>query len=82
MTLLKEKSFNGVRKWVAKNSGTDSTHLFHLLYEKTADYLEAKSVPELVLILADYQHRAAFVADAEINIMAALTEIMRSCSFK
>lgn len=82
MTLLKEKSFNGVRKWVAKNSGTDSTHLFHLLYEKTTDYLEAKSVPELVLILADYQHRAAFVADAEINIMAALTEIMRSCSFK
>lgn len=81
MSLLKAKSFNGVRKWVAKNSETDSTHLFHLLYTST-DYLEAKSTPELVLILADYQHRAAFVADHELNIMAALTEIMRACSFK
>jgi hypothetical protein len=82
MTLLKEKSFNGVRKWVAKNSDMDTTHLFHMLYDRTTDYLEAKSTPELVLILADYQHRAAFVADHELNIMAAMTEIMRSCSFK
>ena len=82
MTNMKEKNFTEVRKWVAKNSDADSAQLFRSLYDKSTDYMEAKSVPQLVLILADYQHRAAFVADHELNIMAAMTEIMSSCSFK
>ena len=82
MTNMKEKNFTEVRKWVAKNSDADSAQLFRSLYDKSADYLEAKSVPQLVLILADYQHRAAFVSDHELNIMAAMTEIMSSCTFK
>jgi len=82
MTNMKEKNFTEVRKWVAKNSDADSAQLFRSLYDKSTDYLEAKSVPQLVLILADYQHRAAFVADHELNIMAAMTEIMSSCTFK
>ena len=51
-------------------------------YEKAFDYMEAGSVPQLVLILADYQYKAAFVADREINTMAALTEIMGQLKFK
>jgi len=43
--------------------------------------MEATSVPQLILILADYQYKAAFVADHEINIMACMTEIMASCKF-
>lgn len=82
MTNMKEKNFTEVRKWVAKNSDADSAQLFRSLYDKSTDYLEVKSVPQLVLILADYQHRAAFVADHELNIMAAMTEIMSSCTFK
>lgn len=82
MTNMKDKNFTEVRKWVAKNSDADSAQLFRSLYDKSTDYLEAKSVPQLVLILADYQHRAAFVSDHELNIMAAMTEIMSSCSFK
>ena len=79
---MKDKNFTEVRKWVAKNSDADSAQLFRSLYDKSTEYLETKSVPQLVLILADYQHRAAFVADHELNIMAAMTEIMSSCSFK
>jgi hypothetical protein len=36
----------------------------------------------MVLILADYQHKAAFVADKELNIVACLTELMGSLKFK
>jgi hypothetical protein len=36
----------------------------------------------MIIILADYQYKAAFVADHELNIMAALTEIMAQCKFK
>jgi DNA polymerase III delta prime subunit len=80
--LLKEKDFAEVRKWVSKNSDSDTTSLFRELYDSAANTIEPNSVPQLVLILADYQYKAAFVADHELNIMAALTEIMAQCKFK
>jgi len=80
--LMKEKDFTEVRKWVAKNSDADTTSLFRELYDNASQNLESNSIPQLVLILADYQYKAAFVADHELNIMAALTEIMAQCKFK
>lgn len=79
---LKAKNFTEVRKWVGKNSDIESTELFRKLYDKAIDYLELGSIPQLVLILADYQYKSAFVADREINTMAALTEIMGQLKFK
>lgn len=79
---LKAKNFTEVRKWVGKNSDTESTELFRKLYDKAVDYLEPNTIPQLILILAEYQYRAAFVADREINTMAALTEIMGQLKFK
>lgn len=79
---LKEKNYAEVRKWVAKNSDADTVSLFRELYDTSSTHLEAGSIPSLVLILADYQYKAAFVADHELNIMAALTEIMMQCKFK
>jgi DNA polymerase III delta prime subunit len=80
--LMAEKNFTEVRKWVAKNSDSDSVALFRQLYDQASTVLQPASVPQLILILADYQYKAAFVADHELNIMAALTEIMANCSFK
>lgn len=80
--LLKDKDFSEVRKWVAKNSDADTTSLFRELYDSASNNIEANSIPQLVLILADYQYKAAFVADHELNIMAALTELMAQCKFK
>lgn len=79
---LKIKKYNDVRKWVAQNSDVDSVQLFHDLYRAGFDAMKPESVPELVLILAKYGYQAAFVADHEINIMAALTEIMMTVAWK
>ena len=79
---LKGKNFNEVRKWVAKNSDMETTAIFHELYETASEYMELQSIPQLVVILADYQYKAAFVADHELNMMAAMTEVMTSCKFK
>lgn len=79
--LLKAKKFNDVRKWVATNSA-DPTSLFRELYECCMDNIEDTSVPQLILFLADYQYKSAFVVDQEINTMACLTEIMSECKFK
>jgi DNA polymerase III delta prime subunit len=80
--LMKDKDFTEVRKWVAKNSDADTTALFRELYDTASVNMDANSIPPMILILSDYQYKAAFVADHELNIMAALTEIMAQCKFK
>jgi DNA polymerase III delta prime subunit len=79
---MKEKDFTEVRKWVGKNSDTDSVSLFRQLYDSASTIMEPASIPQLILILAEYQYKAAFVADHELNNMAAMTEIMANCKFK
>jgi DNA polymerase III delta prime subunit len=79
---LKDKNFAEVRKWVAKNGDLGAAPLFKELYDTAVNFLEPNSIPQLILTLADYQYKAAFVADQELNIMAAMTEIMAHCKFK
>jgi DNA polymerase III delta prime subunit len=79
---LKSKDFANCRKWVTSNLDNDPARIFRTLYDKLYEALQANSVPPMVLILAKYQYQAAFVADAEINLIACLTEIMVDCSFK
>lgn len=81
INFMKDKNFTEVRKWVGKNSDTDSTALFRNMYDTASNVMQPASIPELVLILAGYQYKAAFVADHEINTIACLTEIMRDCKF-
>lgn len=79
---LREKNFTDVRRWVGKNTDIEPSELFRKFYDKAIDFMEQESIPQLILILSEYQYKAAFVADSEINIMAALTEVMGSCKFK
>ena len=79
---LKAKEFTNMRKWVAANMDNDPVQVFRKIYDSAYDVMKKDSIPQLVLILADYQHKAAFVADQEINLVAALTEIMLECEFK
>ena len=78
---LKEKDFGGMRKWVAKNADSDPVSLFQNLYTNCSTYMEPASIPQLVLVLANYQYKSAFVANQEINIVAAMTEVMVDCKF-
>ena len=79
---LKTKDFANCRKWVTSNLDNDPARIFRTLYDKLYEALQPNSVPPMVLILAKYQYQAAFVADAEINLIACLTEIMVDCEFK
>ena len=79
---LKEKNFPEVRKWVVNNLDNDSGVLLRRVYDALYSSLENNSIPAAVLIIAKYQYQIAFVADQEINLLAALTEIMVECNFK
>jgi len=78
---MKDKDFTSVRKWAATTE-IDSTALFRKLYDNLYEILKPASIPAVVIVLADYQYKHAFVADQEINIVACLTEIMANGDFK
>ncbi len=82
MNNMKAKNYTAVRKWVAENINNDTNTIFRKLYDKAGDLFKAQSIPQLCLILADYQYKAAFVADHEVNLAACLAEIMVNCEFK
>ena len=79
---LKEKNFPEVRKWVVSNLDNDTNSLLRRVYDACYDVLLPQTIPAAILVIAKYQYQSAFVADQEINLLAALTEIMCECEFK
>ena len=79
---IKEKNFKAMRRWVVDHMDVDTNAIFRGLYDNMNEYVEPQSIPQLVLILADYQYKDAFVADHELNIVACMTEIMAQVQFK
>ena len=78
---IKEKDFGSIRKWVATTE-IDAATLYRKLYDGLYEVLKPQSIPQAVIIIADYQYKQAFVADPEINTVACLTELMVSVEFK
>jgi len=79
---IKEKNFPEVRKWTALNIDNDASIILRKVYDALYDKVDGPSIAAAVLIVAKYQYQSAFVADQEINLLAALTEIMVECKFK
>lgn len=79
---LKAKDFKKMRQWVVNNMDVEPVAIFRGLYDNMHEFLQPQSIPQLVLILADYQYKDAFVADHELNVVACMTEIMAQVSFK
>ena len=78
---LKNKNFKGMRSWVVNNIDTDASAIFRAIYDRMSDKVAPQSIPQLVLLLADYQYKNAFVADHELNVVACLTEVMSDVQF-
>ena len=79
---LKEKNFTEVRKWIVSNLDNDPNVLLRRVYDALYEVLDGPSIAATVLIVAKYQYQSAFVADQEINLLAAMTEIMVECEYK
>ncbi len=79
---LKAQSFTEMRKWVAANTDNDFNQVIRQIYDQSHTLMDVQSQAALVLILGEYQYKMAFVADQELNLVAMLTEIMGSCTFK
>ena len=81
VSALKAKKFNDVKKWVTQNIDSDPQSIMRMLYDSLSTIMTPPSIPAAILIIADYQYKAAFVVDQEINLLACLTQIMVECNF-
>ena len=82
LVAMKSKDFVAVRKWVIANISNDPVHIFRKIYDGLYDNFEPSTIPQAILILADYQYKSAFVADQEINLTACVVQLMMDCQVK
>jgi len=82
MAALKAKNFKGMREWVVNNIDTEPHAIFRKIYDNLNEHLQPQSIPQVILILADYQYKNAFVADHELNVVACMTEVMANSEWK
>lgn len=78
---MKAKDFASCRKWITQNIDLNTTEFFKRLYNELYLSLKQNSVPQAILIIAEYQYKSAFAADQEINTMAMLVQLMMDCEF-
>ena len=81
-TSIRDKNFKKMRSWVVNNIDVEPASIFRGIYDRMYDHVAPNSIPQLVLILADYQYKNAFVADHELNLVACLTECMANVEIK
>ena len=79
---LKEKNFTEVRKWVVSNLDNDANLILRRVYDSCYNHLTPQTIPAAVLVIAKYLYQSSFVSDQEINLLAALTEIMCECEWR
>ena len=79
---LKRKEFTSVKNWVVQHMDNDPSMVMRKIYDSLYGVLKPSSVPEAVLIIAQYMKDIVIVPDQEINLLACLTEIMMRCEFK
>lgn len=82
MSALKAKNFKAMREWVVNNIDTEPHAIFRKIYDNLAEHMQPQSIPQIIIILADYQYKNAFVADHELNVVACMTEVMANAEFK
>lgn len=82
VTYLKAKDFKSMRSWVANNNDTDGVATIRAMYDGLYDHIQPQSIPQAVLILAEYSYKSSFMADKELNLVACLTELMASLNWK
>jgi hypothetical protein len=72
-----------LREWVAESvkSGVSDVRSLATLTKDGTEQLKPQSRPGAILVLAEYQQKAAVVANPEINLVAMCVELMMNCEW-
>lgn len=78
---MKKKDFAGIRKWAADNCDKDVSAIYRSIYDGLSETLQSSALAQAIIIIAEYQYKAAFVADQEINLVACCLMLASDCNF-
>ena len=77
---MEKKDYAKIRQWASSAlSISNIVNIFSAIEKDFSERLNNKYVPNLIVSLAEYQYKAAFVANQEINLTAFLIETTHSC---
>ena len=80
---LKNKDLRSIRKWIVNNLDNDHNRIFRTIYDTLLIHLsDDTSIKYAVHTIGEYQYKAAFVADQEINLLACMIVLMSEVKFK
>ena len=79
---IKEKKLGDARKWVINNIDNDLSAMFRKLYDGLYEQLKPNSIPQMIVIIGNWQYRGAFMPDNEITMMSCISELMVEVEFK
>jgi len=80
VNFMKTGDFKSCRQFLADNPDPDV--IFTELYDNIVDYVDTNSIPNLILILGEYQYRSSHVANPEINLAAMCVEMMKGIKWR
>lgn len=79
---LKKMNFKDARQWLVDNQDIDTTTLFRRLYDTMYTSLSGNSIPEVILVLSDYQQKDYYAYDKFLNLSAMTVELLGCAKFK
>lgn len=79
---FKDRNFTALRKWIGENPDIQPEEIFTKLYQVANEHITPADLPTFIIILAEYQHKAAFVANQEVNLAACFAQILGNVTFK
>ena len=79
---MKSQDFQNVRKWVALHDDMDSTAFYRMLTDQIPKRVDDSCVAEMIVTMADYGYKAGFCADAQLNNLACLVEILHNAKWR
>ena len=77
---LRNKDFKQARKWIAENDIEGG--FYGLLYRELMNQLDTSTIPQMILIVADYQDKHSRAVDVELNMAALTVELLSTIKFK
>ena len=79
---VKNKDYYTVRRWIGANSDVEPHILFREIYDRAEELIDPSTVKNLIVILSDYQFKAAHSVDPEILLSAFFVEMMNVVTWK
>ena len=79
--ILRDSNFKDLRPWLGKNKDIPPEKIFDFFYDHCDEFIQPSDIPQLILTTDQYQYKAAFVRNQEINLASYLVELMANCTF-